>query len=161
MDVTLERAMELIQRKEEEDAPIATYQDLPVQKGVGRFGPYLKWNGLFINVNKKYDFDNLSKEDIDALIDDKVQKEIDKVVHDWKEEGIRVEKARWGRSVILQGKTKIELGKEIDAAALTLEEVQALIEKKAPAKKKAAAKKPAAKKTTTTAKKTTAKKSTK
>lgn len=161
LDVTLERAMELIQRKEEEDAPIATYQDLPVQKGVGRFGPYLKWNGLFINVNKKYDFDNLSKEDIDALIADKVQKEIDKVVHDWKEEGIRVEKARWGRSVILQGKTKIELGKEIDAAALTLEEVQALIEKKAPAKKKAAAKKPAAKKTTTTAKKTTAKKSTK
>ncbi len=159
LDVTIERAMELIKRKEEEDAPIATYQDLPVQKGVGRFGPYLKWNGLFINVNKKYDFDNLSKSDIDALISDKVQKEIDKVIHDWKEEGIRVEKARWGRSVILKGKTKIELGKEIDAEALTLEEVQDLIEKKAPAKKKVAAKKPATKKTV--AKKTTTKKSTK
>ncbi|WP_430615054.1 type I DNA topoisomerase [Flavobacterium sp. JP2137] len=158
LDVSLERALELIEEKEIADAPIATFQDLPVQKGVGRFGPYLKWNGLFINVNKKYDFDNLSKSDIDALISEKIQKDIDKVVHDWKEEGIRVEKARWGRSVILKGKLKIELSKEVDAAALTLEEVQEMIEKKAPAKKtatkkaavkKAPAKKAAAKKTTT------------
>lgn len=160
LDVTLERAMELIKRKEEEDAPIATYQDLPVQKGVGRFGPYLKWNGLFINVNKKYDFDNLSKDDVDTLIAEKIQKEIDKVIHNWEEEGIRVEKARWGRSVILQGKVKIELGKEVDAAALTLDEVKEMIEKKAPAKKKTATKKTVAKKATT-AKKTTTKKTTK
>lgn len=160
LDVTLERAMELIKRKEKEDAPIATYQDLPVQKGVGRFGPYLKWNGLFINVNKKYDFDNLSKDDVDTLIAEKIQKEIDKVIHNWEEEGIRVEKARWGRSVILQGKVKIELGKEVDAAALTLEEVKEMIEKKAPAKKKTATKKTVAKKATT-AKKTTTKKTTK
>ncbi|MBW3517766.1 type I DNA topoisomerase [Flavobacterium sp. NKUCC04_CG] len=160
LDVSLERALELIKEKEVADAPIATFQDLPVQKGVGRFGPYLKWNGTFINVNKKYDFDNLSKADIDALISDKIQKDIDKVVHDWKEEGIRVEKARWGRSVILKGKLKIELSKEVDAAALTLEEVQEMIEKKAPAKKtaakKAPAKKAAVKKATT--KKTTTKK---
>ncbi len=153
LDVTLERALELIKEKEVADAPIATYQDLPVQKGVGRFGPYLKWNGIFINVNKKYDFDNLTKADIDELIADKIQKEIDKVIHDWKEEGIRVEKARWGRSVILQGKTKIELSKDVDAAALTLDEVQEMLAKKAPAKKKAVAKK-----TTTTKKATTAKK---
>lgn len=165
LDVSLERAMELIREKEVADAPIATFQDLPVQKGVGRFGPYLKWNGIFINVNKKYDFDNLSKSDIETLITEKQQKDIDKVVHDWKEEGIRVEKARWGRSVILKGKLKIELSKDVDAAALTLEEVQEMIEKKAPAKKttvkktavkKTAVKKAPAKKATT--KKTTIKK---
>ena len=157
LDVTLERALELIKEKEVADAPIATYQDLPVQKGVGRFGPYLKWNGIFINVNKKYDFDNLTKADIDELIADKIQKEIDKVIHDWKEEGIRVEKARWGRSVILQGKTKIELSKDVDAAALTLDEVQEMLAKKAPAKKKAVAKKTTTTKKTATAKKTATK----
>ena len=46
------------------------------------------------------------------LIEDKIQKNIDKVIHDWKEEGIVVEKARWGRSVILKGKIKIELNKD-------------------------------------------------
>ncbi|MFD0701501.1 type I DNA topoisomerase [Myroides pelagicus] len=149
LDVTFERAMELIKEKEKADAPIATYQGLDVQKGVGRFGPYLKWNGLFINVNKKYDFDNLTQHDIIELIEDKIQKEKDKLIHDWQEEGIRVEKARWGRSVILQGKVKIELSKDVDAVALTLEEVKAMIEAKAPAKKKTSAKKATAKKTTT------------
>jgi len=135
MNVDLDHAIELIKEKQKADAPIAVYEDLPVQKGVGRFGPFLKWNGVFINVNKKYDFDNLSQEDIATLIEDKKQKDIEKVIHNWTEEGIRVEKARWGRSNIIKGKTKIELPKTIDAKKLTLEEVKDIIEKKTPKKK--------------------------
>src|SRR5690606_24148654 len=152
----------LIKEKQKADAPIAVFQGLPVQKGVGRFGPFIKWNNMFINVNKKYNFDHLSQDDINELIEDKIQKEKDKVIHDFKDEGIRVEKARWGRSVILQGKVKIELSKDVDAAALTLDEIKKLIEEKAPAKK-TVAKKTTAKKTTakkTTAKKTAVKKAT-
>lgn len=147
IEVTMDRALELIKAKEKADAPIYEYKDLPVQKGVGRFGPYLKWNDMFINVNKKYDFDNLSAEDIEELIEDKLRKEREKVIHNWQEEGIRVEKARWGRSNIIKGKTKIELPKTVDAAKLSLEEVKDILEKKAP-KKKTAKKKSAAKKTT-------------
>jgi len=148
LDVTLERAQELIDEKNQADAPIGEYEGLPIQKGVGRFGPFIKWNGMFINVSKKYNFDKLSQSDLVELIEDKQQKEIDKVIHDWKTEGIKVEKARWGRSVITKGKIKIELSKDVDAEKLTLAQVQELIEKKAPAKK-APAKKPAAKKTAT------------
>lgn len=150
LDVTFERAAQLIQEKEQADAPIAVYKGMEVQKGVGRFGPFIKWNGIFINVSKKYNFDNLSESDIAELIEDKLQKDIDKVIHNWEDEGIRVEKARWGRSVILKGKIKIELSKDVDASKMTLEQVKELIEKKAPAKKTAAKK--------TTAKKTIAKK---
>jgi DNA topoisomerase-1 len=154
-DVSLERAQELIDEKTLADAPIAVYKGEGVQKGVGRFGPFIKWNGVFINVSRKYNFDHLSQSDIEELIEDKLQKNIDKVLHDWKEEGIIVEKARWGRSVILKGKLKIELGKEIDAANLSLAQVQEIIAKKTPTKKtpakkavakKAAPKKPTAKK---------------
>ena len=60
-----------------------------------------------------------------------------KVVHNWEEEGIRVEKARWGRHNIIKGKTKIELDKSVDVSKMTLEKAQALIEKKAPKKKTA------------------------
>ena len=87
---------------------------------MGRFGPYLKWNSIFINVNKKYNFDALSQSDIEELIEDKKQKEREKIIHNWEDEGIRVEKARWGRSNIIKGKTKIELPKTVDAKALTL-----------------------------------------
>jgi DNA topoisomerase-1 len=140
LDVTMERAQELINEKAQADAPITTYKNEPVQKGVGRFGPFIKWNGIFINVSKKYNFDNLSQTDVAELIEEKLQKNIDKVIHDWKEEGILVEKARWGKSVIIKGKIKIELNKDVDAAKLTLEEVKELIEKKTPAKKTAAKK---------------------
>ena len=146
LDVSIDRAVELIKEKQQADAPIATYDNLPVQKGVGRFGPFIKWNSMFINVSKKYNFDNLSQADVKELILDKLQKEKDKLLHNWEDEGIRVEKARWGRSVILKGKTKIELSKDVDAAALTLEKVKEIIEAKAPAKK--TTKKPAAKKAT-------------
>ncbi|WBL25203.1 type I DNA topoisomerase [Zunongwangia sp. HGR-M22] len=152
MSVDFDRAMELIKEKEKADAPIYHYEEKPVQKGVGRFGPYLKWNGIFINVNKKYDFDNLSNEDIEELIEDKKRKEREKVIHNWEEEGIRVEKARWGRSNVIKGKTKVELPKTVDATKITLEEAKDIIAKKAP-KKKATKK--------TTKKKTTAKKTTK
>ena len=145
LEMELDQAIELIEAKREADAPIAEYENLPVQKGVGRFGPFIKWNNMFINVNKKYDYDNLTFDDIVELIEVKKQKEIDKVIHNWEEEGIRVEKARWGRFNILKGKIKIELPKTTKADKLTLEEVQAIIEKNAPKKR---AKKKVTKKTT-------------
>lgn len=140
LNIDFDRAMELIEAKEKADAPIYEYEGKGVQKGIGRFGPFLKWDGMFINVNKKYDFDNLSEEDIVQLIEEKKQKEIDKIIHNWEEEGIRVEKARWGRSNVIKGKTKIELPKTVDAKKLDLEKVKAILEKntkkKKPAKRK-------------------------
>src|SRR5690606_27718672 len=134
-EVTLERAIELIKQKQQADAPIATYKGLDVTKGKGRFGPFIKWNNTFINVNKKYDFDNLSQSDVEELIEYKIKKDKEKIIHNWEEEGIRVEKARWGRSNIIKGKTKIELSKDIDATKLTLDDVKGIIEKQTPKKK--------------------------
>ena len=101
---------------------------------------------MFINVNKKYDFDNLSEDEIEELITDKIQKEKDKVIHNWPEEGIRVEKARWGRSNIIKGKTKVELGKEIDTTKITLEVALKYLAPKKSAKKKTVKKKTVKKK---------------
>ncbi|WP_435578877.1 type I DNA topoisomerase [Gilvibacter sp.] len=146
LDVKLDDAIELIEAKKKADAPIYMYQDMPVQKGKGRFGPFIKWSGMFINVNKKYDFDNLSGEDIETLIEDKLQKERDKLIHDWEDAGIRLEKARWGRFNLIKGKTKVELPKTTKAQEMTLEEAEAILEKQAPKKKKTTKRKAAAKK---------------
>ena len=146
LDVDLPRAIELIKAKQQADAPIAHYEGLPVQKGTGRFGPFIKWNDMFINVNKKYDFENLSEADIQELIEVKKQKEIDKVIHNWEEEGIRVEKARWGRFNVIKGKTKVEMPKTTKVEKMTLEDAKAIIEKAKPAKKKRATKKKTTKK---------------
>ena len=136
MEISLERAVELIEEKLKADAPITTYKGHDVTKGKGRFGPFIKWNDMFINVNKKYDFDNLSQSDIEELIEAKIKKEAEKVVQNWEKEGIRIEKARWGRHNIIKGKTKIELAKEVDVTQLKLEDVQNIIENQKPGKKK-------------------------
>ncbi len=153
MDVDMDRAIELIEEKKKADAPIHHYEGYEVTKGVGRFGPFIKWNGIFINVNKKYDYDNLSIADLEELIEVKKQKEIDKLIVNWEEEGIRIEKARWGRHNVIQGKIKVELAKTVDVSKITLEDAQGLIEAKKP-KKKVAKKKTTAKKKTATKKAT-------
>jgi DNA topoisomerase-1 len=69
LEVTMDRAIELIKEKQTADAPVAMFENKPVTKGKGRFGPFIKWDGLFINVPKRYDFENLSNNDINELIE--------------------------------------------------------------------------------------------
>ncbi|CAL2077007.1 type I DNA topoisomerase [Tenacibaculum sp. 190524A02b] len=135
MSVDMERAIELIEAKRKADAPIGEYEGMPIQKGVGRFGPFIKWNSIFINVNKKYDFDNLSQNDLEELIEDKKRKEREKLIHNFEEVGIRVEKARWGRFNVIKGKIKVELPKTTEIEKLTQEEAVKMIEAKTPKKK--------------------------
>ncbi|MCG7501921.1 type I DNA topoisomerase [Tenacibaculum sp. Mcav3-52] len=137
MSVDMDRAIELIEAKRKADAPIGEYEGMPIQKGVGRFGPFIKWNSIFINVNKKYDFDNLSQTDLEELIEDKKRKEREKLIHNFEEVGIRVEKARWGRFNVIKGKIKVELPKTTEIEKLTQEEAVKMIEAKTPKKKTA------------------------
>ena len=84
------------------------------------------------------------------LIEEKIQKEKDKLIHHWEDVGIRVEKARWGRFHVLKGKIKIELPKTTKIDAITKEAAVKMIESKTPkkkiVKKKLVKKKPSQKK---------------
>lgn len=161
MEVSMARAIELIEEKRKADAPIATYKDLPVQQGSGRFGPYLKWNNIFINIPRRYDPTALSSGDINELIAAKEEKEANRVIQHWEEEKITLENARWG-PIIKFKKKKVNIPKKADgkrvtseeAKEMTLEEVKAIISAEIPNAFKAPAKrKTTDKKTTTTRKK--------
>ena len=136
LTVELNRAIALIEEKRTENAPIYTFDKLPVHKGKGRFGPFLRWNGLFVNINRKYDFDNLTNEEIETLIKEKIQKEKEKLIKEWPEEAIRIEKGRWGSSNIISASKKGELGKEIDPTKISLEEAFKYLKPKSVKKKK-------------------------
>lgn len=164
--VTYDRAVEIIKEKMDADAPIAQYEGLPVTKGKGRFGPFIKWNDLFINIPAKgYDYDHLSQADIDTLIGKKVEKEANRYIKTWDEEKISIENGRWG-PFIRFGKLMLKLRNneatkqkytpeelvdiELDVVKkMIVEQVPDAFETKkkaAPKKKAATAKKPAAKK---------------
>ena len=125
--IDLEKATIYIRKKKELNAPIMIYEDLPVTKGKGRFGPFIKWNDTFINVNKKYDFDQLSDEDIVELIEEKKKKDKEKLVHHWEAEGITVEKGRWGKFFVISGKKRRQLDAKKDPKSVTLEEAKSIL----------------------------------
>ena len=150
----LERAIELIKEKQKADAPIAMYDGKPVTKGKGRFGPYIKWNDMFINVPRRYNHDNLSQADINELVEAKIKKEANRYIQHWPEEKISIENARWG-PLIKFGKKIVRLPKKADdtkykaeeLSSISLDDVKKMIETQMPdAFVKKAAKKTATKK---------------
>ena len=95
-DLDLNRAIEIITAKQIEDAPIGYFDQKPITKGKGRFGPFIKWNDLFINVPRAYNFDALTQKDCNTLIEKKIEKEANRFVRQWPEEKIAIENGRWG-----------------------------------------------------------------
>ncbi len=167
-EVDLQRAIEIITAKQIEDAPIGTYQDKPITKGKGRFGPFIKWNDLFINVPRAYNFDQLSQADCDALIEKKLEKEANRFIRQWPEEKIAIENGRWGPFIrfgkkMLKVLPRADKGKYSaeELAGIDLELIKQMITEQDPGafQKKAAARKSAPKKAAP--KKASAKKATK
>jgi len=168
LSVDQKRAEEIIGEKKLADAPIASYKGEPITKGTGRFGPFIKYKSVFINVPKRYNFENLSQNDINELVEAKLEKEANRYIQHWEAEKISIENARWG-PIVKHGKNIYKIPKKKDDTKyesdelkdVSLDEVKKWITAQDPKafaeKKKAAAKKPAAKKATT-AKKTVAKK---
>ena len=158
--IDVNRAIELIEQKEQADAPIATYKELPITKGKGRFGPFIKWNDLYINIPRAYNFDHLSQNDVEELIEKKLEKEANRFIQQWPDEKISIENGRWG-PFIKFGKNMLKLTKKVDntkhtseeLTSISLDEVKKMIEEQIPdafkkktATKKAVTKKKAAKK---------------
>jgi len=160
-EVDIARAIEIIHAKQVEDAPIGFYDEKPITKGKGRFGPFIKWNDLFINIPRAYNFDILTQQDCNELIEKKIEKESNRFIQQWPDEKIALENGRWG-AFIRFGKKMLKLtgqganGKYTpeELAVIDLETIKKMIlqqepkafDKKAPAKKKAAVKKAAPKK---------------
>lgn len=165
LDVDMQRAIHLISEKQKAEAPIATYEGKPVTKGKGRFGPFIKWNEMFINVPKRYNFENLKQPEIDELIAAKIDKEANRYIQQWPEEKISIENGRWG-PFIRFGKKMLKLGKKADGEKYTkeelttvsIEDIKKMIEAELPDAFKKPAKKTAAKKAPAKKKKTAAKK---
>ena len=125
LDLELDRAIELIEEKQKVDAPVAYFKDQPVTKGKGRFGPFIKWGDLYINVPKAYNFDALNQHDINELIEKKLIKEANRYIQQWPAEKISIENGRWG-PFIRFGKKMLKLGRKKNGDKYTEEEVKTL-----------------------------------
>lgn len=131
--ISYEEAMELFKLPRE----VGTYEDKLVTAAIGRFGPYLKWNSLFISLKKAEGDDPFAVEMNRAavLIEAKKESEANKYIKVFEEDkDIQVLNGRWG-PYIKFGKKNIKIPKDVVPENLTLEECKK-IAAEAPAKKK-------------------------
>lgn len=155
LSVDMDRAIEIIGEKQKADAPIAHFQGQPVTKGKGRFGPFIKWGDLFINIPKAYNYDSLSQSDIDELVSKKLEKEANRYIQQWEADKIAIENGRWGPFVrfgkLMLKLTRNDAGEKFtdeELRTISLDEVKKMIVAQVPdafekKTKKAAAKKAA------------------
>jgi len=144
-----------------------------ITANVGRFGPYVKFNNIFVSIRKEYqdrgiDAYNIELEDARVLVREKKEFEANKYINSFEGTDIEVLNGRFG-PYITNGEKNAKIPKDRDPKSLTQKECEELLaaaperKGKKKLKKKAAKKKTTKKKTTkkkTTKKKTTKKKST-
>jgi len=110
MHLTLEQALVLVKEKQDENAPIGYFKEKPVTKGKGRFGPFVKWNDLFVNIPVRYKLDTITLDQAAELIEAKLSKEANRYIQQWENEKISIENGRWG-PYIKFGKQNVKIPK--------------------------------------------------
>jgi DNA topoisomerase-1 len=138
--ITMEEALELFRLPRN----LGKFEAEDVVVNIGRFGPYAQHSGQFYSLKKEMDPYTVELEEVAPLIDEKRKAKAESEIKIFEKEKIRILKGPYG-PYIKQGLRNYKIPKEKaeTAAALTIEEVKAIIEeakanppKKAPARKK-------------------------
>ncbi len=122
--ITLDEALKLF----EFPRHIGTYEDKDLTVAIGRYGPYIKFDGKFVSIPKEYSPAHLTLDEAVSLIEEKRREEANRIVKTFDEdETIQILNGRYG-VYIAGGKNNYKIPKTVsDPAALTLEECRAII----------------------------------
>lgn len=122
--ITLEEALKLF----EFPRHIGEYEGSDLTVAIGRYGPYVKFDGKFISIPKEYSPAHLTLDEAVSLIEEKRREEANRVVKTFPEdETIQILNGRYG-VYIACGKNNYKIPKTVaDPSALTLEECRDII----------------------------------
>lgn len=122
--ITLDEALKLF------DFPrhIGEYEGADLTVAIGRYGPYVKFDGKFISIPKEYSPAHLTLDEAVALIEEKRREEANRIVKTFDEdETVQILNGRYG-VYIACGKNNYKIPKTVaDPSALTLEECREII----------------------------------
>lgn len=123
-DITLEEALKLF----ELPRTVGQYEGKDVIAAVGRFGPYLRHDGKFVSIPKDIAPTAITIDEAISLINAKRAEEANKVVKTFDEDpDIQILNGRYGIYIACK-KSNYKIPKSVaDPAALSIEEVRAII----------------------------------
>ena len=130
-DITLEEALKLF----ELPRTVGTLNGHTVTAAIGRFGPYIHYNKMFVSIPKDMAPQTISIEEAAELIRKKEEQEANRLIKDFPERpGLEVLNGRFGPYIAYKKEgakkaTNYKIPKGTDPASLTLEEIDAIMEK--------------------------------
>jgi len=122
--ITLEEALKLF------DFPrnLGNYEEKEVSVAIGRFGPYVKHNSVFVSIKKDDDPVSITLERAIELIESKRKADREKIIKVFPEdEKVQLLNGRYGAYLVID-KQNYKLPKGTEAAELTLEECYKIAE---------------------------------
>jgi DNA topoisomerase-1 len=140
-NITLEEALELFKMPR----ILGVYEDVDVKANIGRFGPYLQHQKMFVSIPKEEDVMTIELVRAIELIEAKKIADANRIIKKFEEDpDTEILNGRWG-PYIKSGKKNYKLPKDLeDPSKLSLDEVKHIMENQ-PAKGKRKAKKSAKK----------------
>jgi DNA topoisomerase-1 len=116
--ITFEEAQDLFKLPR----TVGEFEDKEMVVAIGRFGPYVRHNGIFVSLKKEDDPMTVTADRTIELIKAKRQADIDKYIKSFPENPeVQLLNGRWGPYLVID-KNNYKLPKGTDAAALTLQE---------------------------------------
>lgn len=120
--ITFEEAMDLFKLPR----VVGEFEDKEMVVAIGRFGPYVRHNSVFVSLKKEDDPMTISSDRAIELILAKRQAEIDKYIKSFPENpAVQLLNGRWGPYLVIDG-NNFKLPKGTDPLALTLEDCLAI-----------------------------------
>jgi len=125
--ITFEQALELFKLPKS----LGDFEGEEMVVAIGRFGPYIRHNSLFVSVKKEDDPFTLTKERAIEIILAKREADANKLIKSYPEnDEVLVLNGRWGPYISIS-KNNCKIPKGIDPAALTLEDCLKIAEEAA------------------------------
>jgi len=128
--VNEERAVEIIREKraaESADA-LGEFEGLPITKGKGRFGPYVKHDGKYYSLTKGLSLATLSQEEAISVIKSKREAEASKIIKEFAENAqVKIQNGKYGPYIVF-GKRNIKIPKGVEPESLSYQDILKLAE---------------------------------
>ena len=123
-NITFEEALQLFKLPR----VVGEYDDREVVAAIGRFGPYVKYDGKFYSIKNQYDPHDIEIDEAIDVIIAKRKSDAEKLIKAFEENPeYQILNGRWG-PYLKAGKENVRIPKDRDPASLTLEECIQLAE---------------------------------
>jgi len=116
--ITFEEALDLFKLPR----VVGQFEDKDMTVAIGRFGPYIRHNSIFVSLKKEDDPMTITDERAIELIEAKRQADIDKYIKSFPERPeVQLLNGRWGPYLVID-KNNFKLPKGVDASSLSLQD---------------------------------------